>query len=131
MLASIPQIDGNISMKSQEEEDIAACLNYNLDGPDLEITRSVTDENSLGYKLNIPEHFDGVSPGQLCGFCDQEYSVLDEFSDQLKRFGYICNNCLDHFSDMPWFTTAEAGLTYIRVGAVLTSSLSVPVPRDL
>ena len=104
-------------MKTQDdEEEVAVGLNYALDGPDLEYTRSVADEISLGavsYKLNIPEHFDEVSPGQLCGFCDQEYSVIDDFSKQLKRFGYICNNCLDNFSDMPWFTIAEAHLPYI------------------
>ena len=105
----------------EEDENVDLCLNTSQEGPELEFAYSVDDS---GLLLRRPVHFDGVSPGQLCSFCDQEYTNIDDFLNQMKRFGYICTNCLDHFSDMPWFLMAERYLTYVKVGAVLASHLT-------
>ena len=51
-ISSSPQVDGNISLKTQDdEEEVAVGLNYALDGPDLKYTRSVANEISLGAEF--------------------------------------------------------------------------------
>ena len=38
----------------------------------------------------------------------------------MKLYGFICNNCLDYISDMPWFQEAEAvDLKFVKTGAVV------------
>ena len=95
---SIPQVDGNMSLATidDDEGNVAVVMNNIKNGHEAEVTNPVAEEVSqdldtvdLDLSMKIPAHFDGVSPGQLCVFCDQEYTVIDEFSKQLKRFGYI------------------------------------------
>ena len=103
-------------------------LNSTQNGTDLDFDFSV---DYSGLQLRRPAHFDGVTPGQLCSFCDQDYTDIDDFSNQMKRYGYIYNNCLDHFSDMQRFSTVERDLTHVKVGAVLTSCLHTFAPSRM
>ena len=64
------------------------------------------------YRLDIP-HNDGIMNGKLCGFWDREFPSMDQFSNHMKLFGYICNNCLNYFSNTPWFALVEADFNYI------------------
>ena len=61
---------------------------------------------------------------KYCGFCDQECSNGDAFKKHLERYGFICNNCLDYFSDCAWFPEVESGLAYVRTGAITAFAAS-------
>ena len=74
------------------------------------------------YKLYGPGN--GLTAGNLCKFCDKEFSALQDFRSHFKKSGYICNNCLDFFSDMAWFSEAEADFKYIKYGALTASAAS-------
>ena len=76
--------------------------------------------DDLLYTLYGPGN--GLTAGNLCKFCDKEFSTLQDFRNHFKSSGYICNNCLDFSSDMLWFPQAEADFEYIRDGAVLAST---------
>ena len=45
--------------------------------------------------------------GQLCRFCDEEFSCWDDFAKHVKEFSFICNNCLDYFPYQPWFLISK------------------------
>ena len=58
--------------------------------------------------------------GHYCGFCQKEFESLADFRESFHKCGFICNNCLDYFSDMPWFHEAEVEFLYVRPGALFT-----------
>ena len=68
-----------------------------------------------------------VNEVKYCDFCDQEFATYEAFMHHMKQAGFICNNCLDFFSDNSWFPEAEAGLTFIRKGAILSTTLVAPI----
>ena len=54
---------------------------------------------------------------KYCNFCDEDFDNVDEYAVHMKKHGFMCNNCLDYFSEKPWFS--HANLAFIRTGAVL------------
>ena len=86
MPSSIPQVDGNMSLETQDNVGNVALVitSSSENGSDAESTNLVTDEISQDLVRKRPAHFDGVTHGQLCGFCDQKYTVIDEFIKQLN-----------------------------------------------
>ena len=61
---------------------------------------------------------------QECKYCDEEFSTWKDFVEFMKRFSYMCNNCLDYFPDKPWFLTKE--VVMIDVGKGDNIYLNVP-----
>ena len=56
------------------------------------------------------------SKGRYCEFCEQEFSSLDDFWTHMKRYGFICDNGTDYFSDMPWYPKIEVCLKFVKYG---------------
>ena len=76
--------------------------------PSLDQQPSVHNENVLNHKL--------------CRFCETEFALLNDFKTHLRKYGFICYNCLDFYSDMTWYPEAVADLRFEKVGAVPAST---------
>ena len=105
------------------EPSLEPLNNLNIGESDDASNKSTVNDSNHLTTFCAPE-VDGVTPGKLCGFCVKEFSKLEEFQNHMKCVGYICNNCLDFFSDMIWFPDAEADFHYIKTGAVMASTLA-------
>ena len=42
-----------------------------------------------------------------CRSCDVEFSDWTDYSKHMKRFSFMCSNCLDYFADKPWFAISN------------------------
>ena len=60
---------------------------------------------------------EGLQSMKLCEFCETEFSTLHDFENHMKCVGFICNNCLDFYSDMKWFPEAESRLVHELTGS--------------
>ena len=67
----------------------------------------------------------------IASFATQEFYLIDDFMNHMNKHGYISSNCLDIFSDMSWFNTIEAELTFIKGGAVTAVTFSTTVQSSL
>ena len=62
--------------------------------------------SSFGQQPSV--HDENVLHQKLCRFCETEFAMLNDFKTHLRKFGFICYNCLDFYSDMAWYPEAEA-----------------------
>ena len=89
------------------------------------VISTTIESSSVPSSSNVSQQIDhsaasiGTTAGKYCKFCDKEFSKLEDFQSHMMLSGYICNNCLDFFSDMPWFTDAEAYFKYVKTVAVI------------
>ena len=109
--ADIPQIDGH-----DDSEDVTA-VNCMYDENSRILTEEVTQPNETSAQFIMPGH-PAAATEKYCEFCDEEFTLIEDFRKHMNNHGYICSNCLDFFSDMSWFPTIEAELTFIKGGAV-------------
>ena len=101
------KLDGNLSLFTIDRLDDETCTALK-NMPDEKMCDAIRSPNPIPetddqvYELEIRPQ----PNGKLCAFCDKEFPSLNEFRTHMKHNGYICNNCLDYFSDMPWFALA-------------------------
>ena len=48
-----------------------------------------------------------TSSEDQCAYCNEILYNWDEFLQRLKRYPFMCNDCLDFFDAKPWFTLSE------------------------
>ena len=97
------------------------------DADDKELMVQLSPElpSQLEYDANAATAIEAYNVQNNCGFCETVYSLLEEFNNGMSRFGFICNNCLDFYSDMSWFQEAEADLKHVRIGSVPASTMTL------
>ena len=84
------------------------------------------DHHQASPNMAVP-----LKENEVCRFCDEEFSSWDEFLTHLKLAGYyLCNNCLDYFSDKPWSSILELGWISAGVGVKINPDLRSIEDKD-
>ena len=42
-----------------------------------------------------------------CRSCDVEFPYWIEYLKHMKKFSFMCSNCLDYFAEQPWFSITD------------------------
>ena len=42
-----------------------------------------------------------------CRSCDLEFQSWNDYSQHMKTFSFMCSNCLDYFTEKPWFSISD------------------------
>ena len=124
-------IEQDIFYETASPIDLASITSQDDDDGKLDI---LEDSNAATSSSQPPQNICELSDQDLVvddfqdiiqsGFCDEQCSNGDAFKKHLERYGFICNNCLDYFSDSVWFPEVESGLAYVRTSAITTFAAS-------
>ena len=102
-VVSVPE--GNINPNNMYNEEETNCIELEQTSPIPQVdgcVKSIPDDESFRDKI--------------CKFCDEDFNNPKDYSAHMKLHGFMCNNCLDYFSDKPWFSHDD--LTFVKYGAI-------------
>ena len=138
-LASIPlePSDENLDEHITYHNVDAKCENSSDVAPNPPCNASACDNSNACVKFGTDEHNDLISnffsspsfgplappltsvetaDGQQCRFCDEDFSCWENFATHVRKFSFICNNCLDYFPYKPWFLVSELSRVDAGIG---------------
>ena len=105
---------------SLHESNLTESLSSNLVASTVEILESAgipQVDGTTDFTLTEVTDIGIEETEKLCNFCNEEFENNADFIEYMKKFGFLCNNCLDYFSDKTWFCSSD--LTWIGSGSVL------------
>ena len=121
---AIPQLDGNVMLENSTSSEVQ---------PKSYQKKTLNDslkDVSYDHAVDIGTFNEDFTAGKLCKFCETEFKTLSDFLSHMRRFGFVCNNCLDYYSDSPWYPEAEAQISFVLTGAILPNSSQLQTTDD-
>ena len=99
-----------------------------LDIPSLEIKPPVNPHEVSSYQIlsSTAEEAQSSSDTNICLFCNEEFGNWNEFLLHMNKSNYLCNNCLDYFSEKPWFSASNLVMVDSAVGQYLHLAKHAP-----
>ena len=99
-----------LSINKQPSVDVSPKEWSFLDIPDLNINPPVNPHEVSSYQIissAAKEAQPSSSGTNLCIFCDKEFENWNEFLTHMNNSNFLCNNCLDYFTEKPWFSASD------------------------
>lgn len=97
VLTPLATTDISTDIANQSQVDTAVQAVYK--------TRDVACGNESLHTCDFSSQFSAAD--EVCTFCEVEFLRWNEFSNHVRRFSFMCANCLDFFNEKPWFSRSD------------------------